>query len=79
MDTERRLASVGAIGRTLTHNPAEFDPRTDLKESITAMGDICIDRYEAFGTAGNADKIKPISLESMFMRYEAGELDPRVK
>jgi len=79
IDTDLRLASTGAIRRFLAHNPAEFDPRKYLKESITAMRDICIDRYEAFGTAGNADKIKPISLESMFMRYEAGELDPRVK
>jgi fructose-bisphosphate aldolase class II len=43
------------------------------------MRDICIARYEAFGTAGNADKIKPINLETMYQRYEAGELDPRVK
>ena len=79
IDTDLRLASTGAIRRFLAHNPAEFDPRKYLKESITAMRDICIARYEAFGTAGNADKIKPISLERMFMRYEAGELDPRVK
>ena len=43
------------------------------------MRDICIARYEAFGTAGNASKIKPINLEEMFQRYESGELDPRVK
>lgn len=79
IDTDLRLASTGAIRRFLAHNPAEFDPRKYLKESITAMRDICIARYEAFGTAGNADKIKPISLERMFQRYEAGELDPRVK
>ncbi|MCG8533830.1 MAG: fructose-bisphosphate aldolase, partial [Pseudomonadales bacterium] len=39
----------------------------------------CVDRYEAFGTAGQASKIKPISLESMFQRYEAGELNQEVK
>ena len=79
IDTDLRLASTGAIRRFLANNPAEFDPRKYLKESIAAMRDICIARYEAFGTAGNADKIKPISLETMFQRYEAGELDPRVK
>jgi fructose-bisphosphate aldolase class II len=42
------------------------------------MKGICKDRYEAFGTAGNASKIKPINLEEMFKRYESGELDPRV-
>ncbi|MBT8120946.1 MAG: fructose-1,6-bisphosphate aldolase, partial [Gammaproteobacteria bacterium] len=36
-------------------------------------------RYEAFGTAGNASKIKPINLEDMYKRYESGELDPTVK
>ena len=78
IDTDLRLASTGAIRRFMAHNPAEFDPRKYLKETITAMRDICINRYEAFGTAGNAPKIKPISLEGMFQRYEAGELDPRV-
>jgi len=42
------------------------------------MTGICKARYEAFGTAGNADKIKPLSLEIMFERYETGELDPKV-
>ena len=38
------------------------------------MRDICIARYEAFGTAGQASKLKPVSLEAMFQRYEKGEL-----
>jgi fructose-bisphosphate aldolase class II len=37
------------------------------------MRDVCIACYEAFGTAGNASKIKPISLEVMFQRYLKGE------
>ncbi len=78
IDTDLRMASTGAIRRFLAHNKAEFDPRKYLKETITAMRDICIARYEAFGTAGNAPKIKPISLEAMFQRYEKGELDPRI-
>jgi len=41
--------------------------------------EICKARYEAFGTAGNADKIKAVSLEKMFMDYGAGKLDPVVK
>ena len=79
IDTDLRLASTGAIRRFLAHNTAEFDPRKYFKESVVAMRDICVARYEAFGTAGNADKIKPINLEDMFGRYETGELDPRVK
>ena len=42
------------------------------------MRDICIDRYQAFGAAGNAAKIKPISLDAMFDRYASGELDPKI-
>ena len=41
----------------------EFDPRKYFAKTVDSMKQICIDRYEAFGTAGNADKIRPISLE----------------
>ena len=78
IDTDLRLASTGAIRRFLAENPSEFDPRKYLSQTITAMKDICVARYESFGTAGNADKIKPLGLEIMFQRYAAGELDPRV-
>jgi len=79
VDTDLRLASTGAVRRFLAENPAEFDPRKYLKASIKAMTDICVARYEAFGSAGQASKIKPIGLERMFERYAAGELDPKVK
>ena len=79
IDTDLRLASTGAVRRFLANNPAEFDPRKFMKETVSAMRDVCIARYEAFGTAGNASKIKPVSLEEMFKRYERGELDPSVK
>ena len=78
IDTDLRLASTGAIRRFLANNKAEFDPRKYLKESIKAMQDICVSRYEAFGTAGMASKIKPISLDGMAERYAAGELDPKI-
>ncbi|MEQ5835236.1 fructose-bisphosphate aldolase class II [Marinobacter sp. R17] len=78
IDTDLRLASTGAIRRFLAQNTAEFDPRKYLKESVKAMSEICMARYEAFGTAGNASKIKAINLEEMFGRYERGELDPKV-
>lgn len=79
IDTDLRLASTGSIRRFMAQNPAEFDPRKYLKESVKAMKDICVARYESFGTAGNASKIKPVNLERMFERYAAGELDPKVK
>lgn len=78
VDTDLRLASTGAIRRFLANNKAEFDPRKYLIQATKAMNEICLARYEAFGSAGNASKIKSISLESMYQRYESGELDPRV-
>ncbi len=79
IDTDLRLASTGAIRRYMAKNPAEFDPRKYLKETVSAMRDICIARYEAFGTAGQASKIKAISLDAMFEKYAKGELNQQVK
>lgn len=79
IDTDLRLASTGATRRFLAHNPSEFDPRKFLAETTKAMSEICIARYEAFNTAGNASKIKPISLDNMFDRYQSGQLDALIK
>ncbi len=78
IDTDLRLASTGAIRRFLAQNPAEFDPRKYLAQTITAMKDICVARYEAFGTAGNASKIKVRSLAQMQADYDSGKLTPAV-
>ncbi|MGM0563183.1 MAG: class II fructose-bisphosphate aldolase [Pseudomonadota bacterium] len=78
IDTDLRMASTGAVRKFLAENPKEFDPRKYLSAARDAMMDICVDRYEAFGTAGNADKIKPMDLEKMVARYDSGELDPKV-
>ncbi len=69
IDTDLRLAATGAIRRHMGKHPEEFDPRKYLKDTIGAMRDIAIARYEAFGTAGQAARIKPISLEAMTARY----------
>ncbi|WP_290697660.1 class II fructose-bisphosphate aldolase [Amphritea sp.] len=69
IDTDLRLASTGAVRRFLAQNPSEFDPRKFLKVTMDAMNDIVTARYEAFGTAGHADKIVPISLEDMADKY----------
>jgi len=74
IDTDLRLASTGAIRRFLANNPSEFDPRKYLSETIKAMKDICIARYEAFGTAGNASKIKALSLSEVQIAYDSGRL-----
>jgi len=78
IDTDLRLASTGAVRRFLAQNPAEFDPRKFLAVTTTAMKEVCIARYEAFGCAGHADKIKARSLIAMQEAYDAGQLDPRV-
>ncbi|MEJ6772842.1 MAG: fructose-bisphosphate aldolase class II [Porticoccaceae bacterium] len=78
IDTDLRLASTGAVRRFLAENPAAFDPRSFLKETITAMRDIAVARYEAFGTAGNASKMKALNLDAMTARYDSGELDPKI-
>jgi fructose-bisphosphate aldolase class II len=43
------------------------------------MSDICKARYEAFNTVGNASKIKPISLDSMFDLYKSNSLKAVIK
>ena len=70
IDTDLRLASTGAMRRMMAEQPSEFDPRKFFAKTVDAMKQICIDRYEAFGTAGNADKIRPISLEKMVECYK---------
>ncbi len=78
IDTDLRMASTGSIRRHLDANKSNFDPRKFLAEATTGMTEICKARYEAFGTAGNASKIKAQSLEIMFDRYASGELDPKI-
>lgn len=78
IDTDLRLASTGAVRRFLAENGEEFDPRKYLSKTITAMSQICKDRYEAFGTAGQASKIRPLSLDAMHLRYQSGELNAKI-
>ena len=78
IDTDLRLASTASIRKFLTGNPSEFDPRKYLAVSQQAMKDVVVARYEAFGTAGHADKIQAKPLDAMFMHYAAGELTPLI-
>lgn len=79
IDTDIRLAMTGAIRRFLHENPSKFDPREYNKPAREAAKQICIARYNAFGTSGNASKIKPISLVDMAAAYAAGKLAQEVK
>lgn len=79
IDTDLRMASTGSVRRHLANNPKDFDPRKFLAASTVAMKEICKARYEAFGSAGMASKIKPISLDNMAIRYLKGELKAVIK
>ncbi len=75
IDTDIRLAMTGAIRKHMAEKPAEFDPRKFLADAQVAARGICKLRYEAFGCAGQAAKIKPLPLEKMAERYKKGELN----
>ena len=79
IDTDLRLASTAAIRKHLAANPSEFDPRKYFADSQVAMRKVVIDRYEAFGTSGQAPKLRVNSLEKMFSMYAAGDLEQVVK
>ncbi|MGB3615682.1 MAG: class II fructose-bisphosphate aldolase [Elainellaceae cyanobacterium] len=79
IDTDNRLAITAAIREAAMKDPSNFDPRHFMKPSITYMQQVCSDRYTAFGTAGNADKIKQIDLNAFATKYASGELDAKVK
>ena len=69
IDTDIRLAMTGAIRRAFAENPGEFDPRKYLAEARKGARGICKARFEAFGCAGQAPKIKPMPLETLARRY----------
>ncbi len=76
IDTDCRMAMAAQFRRVAATSPAEFDPRKFLKPAMDAMRDLCRERFEAFGTAGNASRIKPIPMDEMAKRYARGQLDP---
>jgi fructose-bisphosphate aldolase class II len=76
IDTDLRLAAAAEFRRVATTSRAEFDPRKFLKPAMDAMAKVCGERFEAFGTAGHASKIKVIPVSEMAMRYAQGQLDP---
>jgi fructose-bisphosphate aldolase class II len=69
IDTDCRLAMVGQFRKISAEKPEEFDPMAFLKPAMAALEALCIARFEAFGAAGMASKIAPISLSAMAQRY----------
>ena len=70
IDTDLRLAITGSIRKSFSENKSNFDPRKYMVPARDAAKKECVIRYEAFGTAGNASKIKPISLQDMVKKYK---------
>ncbi|GAB6049250.1 fructose-bisphosphate aldolase class II [Hydrogenophilus islandicus] len=69
IDTDIRLAMTAAVRRFLAENPSKFDPREFLKPARAAAKALCKARYEQFGCAGMADKIKPMALSAAAKYY----------
>jgi fructose-bisphosphate aldolase class II len=78
IDTDCRLAMTAMFRKVATQARGEFDPRKFLKPAMDAMRDLCRDRFEQFGTAGNASRIRVIPLSEMARRYRSGALDPQI-
>ena len=70
VDTDNRLAITGAIRKVFATKKGEFDPRKYLGPARDAMEQVCIARMTAFGQAGNAGKIKPVTCKQMVDFYQ---------
>ncbi|MGK2898519.1 MAG: class II fructose-bisphosphate aldolase [Burkholderiaceae bacterium] len=79
IDTDIRLSMTAAVRKFMNENKSAFDPRDYLKPARAAAKALCKQRYEQFGCAGMASKIKPQPLKSMAQRYATGELAQVVK
>ena len=69
IDTDIRLAMTGAMRQVFAEQPSEFDPRKAFIEARKAARGIVKARFEAFGCAGHAARLKPVALEAMVKRY----------
>ena len=78
IDTDIRLAMTGAMRRLMAEKPDEFDPRKFFAAALTATKQLCRERFEAFGCAGHAGRIKPLPLDRMSELYAKGGLRPAV-
>src|SRR5689334_22030829 len=77
IDTDCRLAMTAIFRKVAVQAKNEFDPRKFLKPAMDALQSLCRERFEQFGTAGNANRLKPIPLPEMARRYRSGALDPK--
>ncbi|MBD3802208.1 MAG: fructose-bisphosphate aldolase class II [Thioclava sp.] len=78
IDTDNRMAITGQFRKVAMEKRKEFDPRKFMIPAMEEMEKLCLDRFERFGTAGNASKIDVIDMDDMAKRYASGSLDPVV-
>ena len=78
IDTDLRLASTAAIRKHFNDDPSQFDPRKYLLDSKNWMKKVVMERLQEFGTAGNASKIKPVSLSVMAENYNSGHISQAI-
>jgi fructose-bisphosphate aldolase class II len=69
IDTDIRLAMTAAMRQSFARERREFDPRKALAAAKKAARGVCRARFEAFGCAGHADRIRPLALDAMIARY----------
>ncbi len=69
VDTDNRLAMTAAIREVFATTPEKFDPRDYLGPAREGMKAICVDRMVAFGQAGHAGQIKPVTCKEMVAFY----------
>ena len=77
IDTDCRMAMTGHFRKIARDKPREFDPRKFMIPAMAELEKLCRDRFEQFGTAGQASRIKPIGMDEMAVRYLSGKLDPK--
>ena len=77
IDTDCRMAMTGHFRKVARDKPREFDPRKFMIPAMTELETLCRDRFEQFGTAGQASRIKLIGMDEMAVRYLSGKLDPK--
>jgi fructose-bisphosphate aldolase, class II len=69
VDTDNRMAITGAIRKVFAESPEKFDPRDYLKPAREAMKAVCKARMIAFGQAGQASKVKPVTCKEFAKVY----------
>ena len=72
------MGMTGAVRKFMAENPSKFDMREWMKPAREAALQVCKQRYEQFGCAGQGAKIKGVPLSVMAQKYAQGELAQQV-